>query len=182
MTNPDPNRCTDFEYHGPIASINGTRPSNHYLWPTESWWAYRTLGFSYSGTWHFGIVALNDGRFTTDGDVFAIERGRDCYGQRCVYPTRTTAIRAAAAHLIQTALYARHWPRGISDGLTIERCQTLINWIRQTVATETKAQPPTPLTLHIPPPPPEPTGLEGLPLFDHHPTTPPSASEARKEA
>jgi len=86
ISNNDPS-----PYDGPIERADGERPFNHYLWPTESWWANRELSRCIDSRWHFGIVALADGRFSTEGSVYSIDEN-DCFGKPCVFATRELSI------------------------------------------------------------------------------------------
>lgn len=141
-------------YDGPIERIDGRRPYNRYLWPMpeDDWWAYDTFGHGVSSRFHLCVVALADGRWSTDGSVYGIERNRDCYGKSCVFDTREQAIRIAAARFIRMCRHARRW-NGY-DHLTDERCQQLINWALEIAKRPLPRQePPRPST--------------GLPLFDH---------------
>ena len=63
------------EYDNPIKRVDGQVPYNGYLWPTEAWWPGHQPEFRnrIHGQWHFGIVALIDGRFAVDGTVSYIE-------------------------------------------------------------------------------------------------------------
>lgn len=153
-----------FPYVGPIQRADGTRPYNHYLWPTESWWAVRDLDQHFDGRWHFGIVALMDGRFSTCGEVWSIEENSDD-GRQCVYFSREEAIRAAAARMIRIARASRAWENIFHGGLKGPRLAQLINWTRIVVARETGEQSPKPITIKEPPPVPRKTGL---PLFDFY--------------
>lgn len=130
MTNRDP-----FPYDGPISRADGRRPSNGYLWPTESWWAYDEFGHrGFTGRHHFGIVALNDGRWATNGIVCEIEANSDNPfgrngrpGKPVVFGTREKAIRIAVARFIRLCRWARRWA-GTPDYLTEANCQRAINW------------------------------------------------------
>lgn len=125
-----------FPYDGPLADINGKRPFNRYLWPTESWWAYHEFGYSgFSGRFHFGIIALNDGRWATDGFVWQIEANSDNPfgmgrrpGRPVVFDTREKAVRIAAARFIRLCRASRKWEGLLSDRLTEENCRKAINW------------------------------------------------------
>lgn len=102
-------------YDGPIERADGTRPYNRFLWNSEWWWANRELGYHISSRWEFGIVHLWDGTFSTNGFVSCIERNNETYpwetrpARPCVFPTRTEAIRTAAARRIREARNARKW-------------------------------------------------------------------------
>jgi len=165
---PDPD-----PYDGPIEAINGKRPYNMFLWPTEDWWAngcmerfskphrYTWIHDNFDSRWHFGIVALKDGRFATDGSVYDIEKGVDHSGRSVVFDTRAAAIRAAAARVIKQACWARNWT-GFGR-LSREDCEAFINWARGIVAMETGKPAPSPVKVMIPAPVKKPSGL---PLFD----------------
>jgi len=131
MGAPDP-----FPYEGPIAAADGTRPWNHYLWPTESWWISHEPEFrGFPGLFHFGYVALMDGRFSTDGEVYSIEQDCNCDGQRCLFATRAAAIRASAARMIRAMRgMARHESPYMLTSLSREHMQRGVNWVRAKVA------------------------------------------------
>lgn len=150
-------------YDGPIERADGVRPFNGYLWTTEDWWAGRELGHDYSSSFHFGVIALADGRFATCGFVFAIEKN-EYAGKPCVFATRREAIRSSAADLIWKARRSRSWPKTLyHKGVQGERLARLINWVREIVARETGAPAPRPIVINDPPPEPRKTGY---PLLD----------------
>jgi len=165
---PDPD-----PYDGPIEAIDGKRPYNKYLWPTEDWWAnggvlyvgvkFRGIDRNFSSRWRFGIVALKDGRFSTEGDVYNIERGHTYEGRTCVYSTRSAAIRSAAACMLVLARSSRNWKSSF-DRLTEDDLQKLVNWTRAIVAEETGKPSPAPIQILK-------RAVEkkssGLPLFDY---------------
>lgn len=163
-TNPwrDPN-----PYDGPIERADGRRPYNHYLWPTEWWWANQHFGHSVDARWNFGIVALADGRFSTEGSVYSIDKNNCAFSSEkprpCVYETRDQAIRVAAARLIRQARNSRRWQGYGSGKLEGQRLSAVINWIRAVVARETGRPEPAPITVKEPP---KPRPKTGLPLFD----------------
>ena len=162
MTTKNPMGGTDpFPYDGPIERIDGVQPYNHYLWPTESWWANREIYQTIGSRHMIGIVALADGRFSVEGSVYAIEKNDYC-GKPVVFATRTEAIRIAAARAIRTARWSRKWTNSF-DRLEGKRLADVINWIINTVARETGKPEPKPVRIKEPPPPYRPTGL---PLFD----------------
>ncbi len=151
-------------YDGPIERADGTRPYNQYLWPTESWWANRDMGYRFSSRFHFGIVALADGRFSTSGFVWNIEKN-ECAGRPCVFADRTSAIRSAAAQLIRLA---RALSRDKDRGTYQEKLQgsdlaRLINWVLDTVTRETGGNRSSVVTVKEPPPKKVSTGY---PLLD----------------
>lgn len=148
-------------YDGPIQRLDGRRPFNRYLWPMagDDWWAYNTPKLRrVSGRFHFSVVALADGRWSTSGSVYSIEENRDCYGYPCVFPTREQAVRVAAARFVRMCRHARAWD-GV-DHLSHELCQHLVNWVL-----DIADRPPAVLRpLALPMPTPKPTGL---PLLDY---------------
>lgn len=157
-TNSDPH-----PYHGPIERIDGERPYNNYLWPTESWWATKDLGRQFDSRWHFGIVSLADGRFSVAGSVYCIERNDDD-GKPCVYATRAEAIRTAAARMIKVARYSKNWMSYYTcGGLKGRMLAEVINWARNIVAKETGR--PQPKQVVVPDYSP-PYRKTGLPLLD----------------
>src|SRR5690349_4692838 len=151
-------------YNGPIERADGTRPFNHYLWPTESWWAGRDLrSHQIHIRWNFGIVALADGRFSIEGCVYSIEKN-EYSGKPCVFSTRIEAIRMAAARMIRIARASRNWESYGCGGLKGSSLATVINWARKVVAQETGKPTPEPIQIKEPPPVRRATGL---PLFDY---------------
>lgn len=155
----------------PVAA-DGTLPCNNYLWPTESWW----LGHEnrkFDGRWHFGYVALADGRFSVEGSTFAINRN-EINGLPCVFNTREQAIRVSAARMIRVMRASRHWndPGGAYGGMTGHELAEAINWTLATVARETDAS--VVRTVSIPDPEPASANpVSDLPLFSFtstHPT------------
>jgi uncharacterized protein (DUF433 family) len=150
-----------------------------YLWPTEEWWPGHERQFrNFVGSrHHFGIVALKDGRFATDGTVYGIEKNKDCYGRPCVYGTRTQALRVAAARAITLARASREWTSSF-DRLQGEHLAAVINWYREIVARESGKPAPKPVTVPEPPPPPAPRPEEGLPLFESRHNAPREGSAA----
>lgn len=154
-------------YDAPIQRADGRRPYNTYLWPTEDWWANRELGHRIDSRWHFGIVALADGRFSTDGCVYSIAEN-NCNGhwekpRPCVYATREKAIRVAAGRMIRTARASRRWDGLFTGKLEGADLAAVINWARAIVARETGQPPPALITVNEPP---KPRPKTGLPLFD----------------
>lgn len=150
-------------YTGPIARADGVKPWNMYLWPTESWWANRELGHSFSSSWEFSIVGLADGRFAVEGFVRAIEENDYC-GQPIVFTTRALAIRTAAARLIRRARASGSWDYNL-ETVTGAKLGELINWIRKIVAKETGKPEPRPVHIEDPVVAPK-RETAGLPLFD----------------
>ncbi|TIN82698.1 hypothetical protein [Mesorhizobium sp.] len=152
---------------GPIARADGTQPSNGYLWPTESWWANDHFGHrGFTGRHHFGIVALSDGRWATEGFVYQIEANsdnpfgfHDRAGKPVAFATREKALRIAVARFVRLCRWTRRW-KGTPDYLTEENCQKAINW-----ALRIAQRPPidfAPIAPAVPKPVPT-----GMPLFDH---------------
>lgn len=148
-------------YNGPIERADGVRPWNHFLWPTEWWWAYKGLGRNVDSRWSLSIVALKDGRFSVEGSVWAIEENAYC-GKTVVFATRTAAIRVAAARMIRNARRSKDWGSHLG-GLNGAALADVINWARDVVAQETNA--PKPRPVHVKEPP-VPRPKTGLPLFD----------------
>lgn len=119
-----------FPYDGDIARADGVRPFNHYLWPLhgDEWWANRETGLGrVSGRFHFDVIALADGRWSTTGFVAQIERGCDERGAAVVFDSREKAVRSAVARFICLCRWARRWER-TPDHLTEEMAARLINW------------------------------------------------------
>jgi hypothetical protein len=149
-------------YDGPIERADGVRPYNHYLWPTESWWANQELHQGYDSRWHFGIVALADGRFATEGQVRSIEKN-NYGGRKIVFATRTEAIRVAAARMIRQARFSRKWTGLFCGGVKGEKLAGLINWTLGVVAKETGSPAPRPVCIKEIK---EPQPRSKFPLFD----------------
>lgn len=154
MMGRDPN-----PYDGPIERADGVRPFNRYLWPMEgdSWWAYNTFGHRVSGRFHFEVVALADGRWSTEGFVWAIEDGK-YYGRPCVFATRRQAIRVAAAGFIRLCRNARRWTG--CDRLSDDQAQMLIDWALGIAGRPAVHLRPLPVPAPVEP-------RTGLPLFDY---------------
>ena len=160
-------------YDGPIARADGTRPYNHYLWPTECWVAHHEPQFRQASyDFRIEIIALADGRFSASGDVSEIEHGRhwsglaDYSGRRCVFDTRAAAIRSSAYEMITLARRCIRDDRW--SNVRARDCRhllpELILWARKVVARETGK--PEPRAIRIPGPKPR-VVPSGLPLFDH---------------
>jgi hypothetical protein len=166
------------EYDNPIKRADGTVPFNGYLWPTEAWWPGHEPEFRnrIHGSWHFGIVALIDGRFAVDGTICCIKansetpypRAGEPEGRKVVFSTRTEAIRVAAARMILDILRSRHWK---GSGFNLDRMDRatmtdVINWTRAQVAAASQASAPKPIALVKPPAPVAARPEAGLPLFE----------------
>lgn len=146
-------------YDGPIERADGRRPYNRYLWPMDGdyWFVASAKSVLVQRMAHpnrIAIVALADGRWTTDGSIHAVEEKLDCYGYPCVFDTREAALRAAVAHFIRTCRAARLWRTG---PLKPHVCAEAINW-----ALDIVRRPHVP----VPAPPPPAARKTGLPLFD----------------
>jgi hypothetical protein len=154
-----------FPYDGPIRSVDGCRPLNGYLWPTEQWVYYNDHPKPHVDfDMRIEIVALGDGRFATCGWVRSIEQGKDFYGQKPAFATRTEAIRSSAARMIRLC---RRIVRGNWDRIGVKaNAPKIITWARHVVARETGQPEPRPIQFRMPAPPPPPIRLTGLPLFD----------------
>jgi len=148
-----------------ICRADGVQPYNEYLWPTESWWAREYLDDRVNSCWHFGIVALSDGRFSTEGTVWSIEKNNYA-GQQCVFMTRKEAIRVAAARMIRKARASKRWPDSGLGGLKGKYLAEVINWARSVCAKETDQEEPKPIQVKEPPPVRRKTGF---PLLDFIP-------------
>jgi hypothetical protein len=158
-------RVDPWPYDGPIERADGIRPYNHYLWPTESWWPNREAKFKTVSPRHnFGIVHLKDGRFSTEGAVYYIEKNRGIYDLPCVFETRLAAIRIAAARAIQLARASSKFPYG--QALIGQQLADVINWYRSVVASESGKPEPRPVKVSEPPAPPPVRPEDGLPLFE----------------
>ena len=126
-------------YTGPITRLDGVRPFNMNLWPTEWFWANKDLCRSYDSRWNFGIIALADGRFSTAMSVYSIQDNNDrLYSEEprpCVFGSRMEAIRVAAARILRIARASRHWGYSFG-GLEGEYLAAFAFWIRAIVARE----------------------------------------------
>jgi hypothetical protein len=183
------------EYDNPIKRVDGQVPYNGYLWPTEAWWPGHQPEFRnrIRGQWHFGIVALIDGRFAVDGTVSHINadsetpyrRENEPEGRRVVFATRQAAIRVAAARMIGDIRRLRHSTRlGVWGHMDRATMADVINWTRASVASACNEAPPAPIALQEPPPHPAPRPEAGLPLFEmkpNAPALPPQRSGGRQE-
>jgi hypothetical protein len=149
-------------YDGPIERADGVRPYNHYLWPTEIWEARRDINDRISRKWHFCIIALADGRFATQGDVWSIEKN-NYGGWKVVFATRNEAIRTAAARMIRRARISRGWTGMWDGGLQGKRLEAVINWALAVVARETAGPAPKCVRVKEEPPP---VVKSIFPLFD----------------
>lgn len=148
-------------YDGPIRRADGRTTFNGHFWPMagDQWWAYGEPEFDrVSGRFHFEIIGLADGRWSTYGSVHSIESDRDPWDHPCVYGSREKAIRIAVARFIRLCRWARRWDG--PDHLSEEKSRAVINWalgIAKRPAIEFRpVQPPTPKPV-----------ITGLPLFDH---------------
>jgi hypothetical protein len=163
------------DYNSPIKRADGKVPYNGYLWPTESWWPGHENQFRnrVSGSYNFGIIALNDGRYSVEGCVSHIAKNtNNLYPHKddppslpVVFPRRETAIRISAARMIKDIRVWRfHDDRNFiccSDKMSRKTMEQVINWTRSIVAQECGlVKLPTPISIPEPPPPPAPTGLE----------------------
>ena len=126
-------------YHGPIARADGARPYNSHLWPTERWVAYHYDGFrNVDYDYRFEILHLADGRWSTDGWVYSIERGTTIYGLKCCFDNRNAALRAVAARMIRRVRHGvRHANYFGQYRLSPELGLRLVNWALEIVANET---------------------------------------------
>jgi hypothetical protein len=128
-----PNRSDDpWPYDGPIRRVDGRAPYNHYLWPMpeDDFWINQEKGHRFSSRWHLSCVALNNGAWLSEGQIWKKQ-----------YPTREAALRKSAADLIRTAraslratVAARggkaHWSTAWGyDALTPETFSELLAWI-----------------------------------------------------
>jgi hypothetical protein len=149
-------------YDGPILRADGRRSFNRYFWPMagDSWWAYNEDAFwRVSGRFHFEVIGLADGRWSTYGSVSSIEKNEDPWGHPCVYGSREKAIRIAAARFIRMCRRARRWSG--SDHMTEEMAARVINWALAIAKRPPQTLAPLPAPPAAPPPP------TGLPLLDY---------------
>ena len=126
---------------------------------------------------HFGIVALQDGRFATDGMTWALDANSTIpswetaktgkKGKPVIFATRTEAIRTAGAREIRKARWSRKWG---SDGLNAAELAILVNWTLEKINTACKGDGWRPVTPIPEPPPPPKDETAGLALFDYNRT------------
>lgn len=154
-----------WSYDGPITRSDGARPFNHNLWPMpgDYWWANQELDNHIDPRWHFFVIALADGRFSTSGCVYDIDDNEDAGGRPCVFDSRSQAVRVAVARMIRCARASRSWEGMWCRGLKGKDLARVINWARQVVARETGNPEPMPVQVKEPLPVRRKTGL---PLFD----------------
>lgn len=123
-----------------ILRADGLKPSKHgYIPHSEIWFLNRGGEYCrrFSCRWHFCYVALSDGRFVLSGCVYDIKKDHDSTLEgRNNFPTRTTAIRAAAARLIRVMRGSRNWG-GHWDQLMSRDLAIAVNWVLDTVNRET---------------------------------------------
>jgi len=137
-----------------IQRADGAKLFNKYLWPTESWWLHENP--HYHSDWHFGYVALMDGRFCLDGAEYHIRDDDSLYfpGRKNNFLTREAAIRAACARLIIQMRWARRWDSW-HGGMTGKRLEFAINWaLQKCYAVCRSKRKPRRVTINPPPPPP----------------------------
>jgi hypothetical protein len=164
---PDP-------YDGPITRADGRRPFNCYLWPLgeDAFWPGHEYGDrrlrQAGGMFHFQAVALADGRWSTDGSTYAIERNLDCYGCPCVYPTRMAALRVSAGRMIR-GIRRAHRSSDTMLRLSHDAAQATIAWTFDVLRRETGRQARRVPAL-LPVVRPKPAMRAGLPLFDAVPS------------
>lgn len=128
--------------------VDGAVPFNGCLWDTESWWPShdREMGGGFH-RFHFGIVALADGRYATEGVTWALDANStipswrqqvEGPGEPVIFEDRIKAIRCAAARMLRTARWSRTWGY---EGLKPEQIERLFNWTLKAVseATDKKA-------------------------------------------
>ena len=173
-----------YDHDSPIRDIYGHVPFNGHLWPTESWWPDHddSMPKGEFCRYHFGVVALQDGRFSVDGVVDHIihndaegilRRYDDPRREPVVFESRIVAIRTAAARMLRAAAASRKWEWGgaFSGRMTNETLSILYNWTMEKVAAATASEPPRQIKLTtptpLPPPPPVPPAPEaGLELWE----------------
>lgn len=160
MPKAAPSTIDPWKYDGPLRRADGRRAYNHYFWPlAEDRWCLSDQDNPLplqrmAHPSHIAIVALADGRWSTEGTTYGVEANEDCYGRPCVFPTREKALRHAVARFIRQCRAARYWDG--PTGITHAQCQLAINWALAIIARP-------PVTLPLPAPKPVKTGL---PLFD----------------
>ena len=164
------------DYDSYIKRADGKVPYNGYLWPTEDWWPNDEPKFHYvSGSWNFGIIALNDGRYSVEGTISHIEkntdnpypRGKDdTTGKPVVFATREKAIRISAARMIKDIRAWRFIEAFSYDKMSRDTMEAVINWTRNIVAKECGVVK-IPVQISMPEPPPSPPKPTGLELIDY---------------
>lgn len=121
-----------------LLRADGVKPRNDHFYPTESWWLWHEHQ-RFSGRWHFGIIALADGRFACgkDGSIWSIAENKDYHDLPCVYPTRDRALRTDAARLIRALRWSRDWQCSW-DTVKGKDLEFAINWVLDKVAAATQ--------------------------------------------
>lgn len=166
------------DYNSPFVNAHGQRPYNSNAIHTEFFNTHhgetRGHGMGELVTHHWGIVALQDGRYATDTQLWLLENnstlsrweeekeGRK--GKPVIFATRTEALRTAGAREIRGARRALKWER--PHAVTRAELAVYVNWVLQTIATETNSQEWRPVTAIPEPPPPPKDETAGLDLFD----------------
>jgi hypothetical protein len=124
---------------------------------------------------HFGIIALADGRYATDGATWSLEnnstipiwdeRRTGKKGNPVIFADRSQAIRTAGARAIREARWSRKWG---TNGLTAEQLAIFINWTLEKISTATTQEPWKPVKPIPEPPKPPKDETAGLELFDYN--------------
>jgi hypothetical protein len=166
------------DHDSPWIRLDGTRPYNHHLWPTESWWISHDPKAPHCRNLHrfwFGIIALADGRYATDGATWLLDVNSTVprwetektgnKGKPIIFADRQTAIRTAAAREIRQARWSRKWG---SEGLTADELAIFINWTLEQVSIATTQEPWKPVKPIPEPPKPPKDETAGLELFDYN--------------
>lgn len=147
---PIPTRDDPWPYSGPLRRADGAAPFNHHLWPMGDAFHPSALEpVRVPGWFYWYVIPLNNGCWLADGYINSKQ-----------YPTRTAALRVAAAKVIRRARAARHW-RGM-DGLDDEQFRALIGWVYGTL------ERPAP-RIYVAPPPPPPTPSSLLEIMEARP-------------
>ena len=163
-----------FPYTGPIRSFDGKAPIRHHMFGRgqEQWVArYELDGLKWVEfdarieIWHVILRPGQEPVWSTTMATYEMEAGKDCYGKRCIFPTRTAAIRASAARVIRLVRVAHRKKWGwIMAG---EAAPRVIAWALEVVARETGQAQPTVRFIPTPPRTPQPVRKPtGLPLLD----------------
>lgn len=174
------------DHDSPWVRLDGTRPYNSHLWPTESWWISHDPNAPHGRNlhrFHFEIIALADGRYATDGATWSLDANSTVprwetektgeKGKPIIFADRVQAIRTAAAREIRAARWSRKWGR---DGLTADELEIFVNWTLEQISKATTQEPWRPIKTIQPPPPPPKDETAGLELFDY---TKPTNEETR---
>jgi len=166
------------DYNSPFVNANGQRPYNSNAIYTEFFNTHegetRGAGMGRLVVDHFGIVELKDGRFATTTELWLLENNSTLArweekeghkGKSVIFATRAEALRTAGARAIRGARHALKWESPYKA--TRQELAVYVNWVLQTIATETNTDWRPVAPIPEPPPPPK-DETAGLDLFDYN--------------